>query len=99
MAEDTGLELDGTKTDRPYPKRKGRIVRDLAEVTPQWLTGMLNNRYPGIVVEKAEVIEVKNSHTTKLRLAWDLNEVGKAAGIPRQVCLKANWSEGFDSGD
>jgi hypothetical protein len=99
MAEDTGLELDGAKTDRPYPNRKGRIVRDLAEVTPQWLTGLLNNRYPGIVVEKAEVIEVKNSHTTKLRLAWDLNEVGKAAGIPRQVCLKANWSEGFDSGD
>ena len=45
------------------------------------------------------VVEIKNSHTTKLRLDLDLNDVGLAAGFPRHVCLKSNWSEGFESGD
>jgi hypothetical protein len=85
--------------DRPYPARTGRIVRNLDEVTPQWLTSLMRNRYPGIEVEATRVIDIKNSHTTKLRLAWDLNKVGKDAGIPEQVCLKANWSEGFESGE
>jgi hypothetical protein len=90
---------DEAKTDRPYPARKGRIVRDLDQVTPQWLTGLLQNRYPGVVVENTEVIGLKNSHTTKLRLRWELNAAGKAAGLPAQVCLKANWSDGFESGE
>jgi hypothetical protein len=29
----------------------------------------------------------------------ELNEAGREAGIPAAVCLKSNWSEGFDSGD
>jgi Ecdysteroid kinase-like family len=84
---------------RPYPARSGRLPRDLSEVTPEWLTGLLQHRYPGIAVRRMTVVEVKNSHTTKLRLALELNDVGQAAGIPRQVCLKSNWSEGFESGD
>jgi hypothetical protein len=86
-------------SDRPYPARQGRLPRELEEVTAQWLTSMLANRYPGLVVEEMETVEVKNSHTTKLRVALELNEVGKAAGIPRNVCLKSNWSDGFESGD
>ena len=88
-----------TLSNRPYPARQGRLPRHLDEVTPQWLTGLLQHRYPGILVRDMTVVEVKNSHTTKLRLALDLNEVGQAAGIPNQVCLKSNWSEGFESGD
>jgi hypothetical protein len=61
-------------------------------VTPAWLTGVLANRYPGIVVHDFDQIELKNSHTTKLRVRLDLNDVGVAAGIPEHVCLKANWS-------
>ena len=44
-------------------------------------------------------IDVRNGHTTKVRLRLDLNEAGREAGIPAAVCLKSNWSEGFDSGD
>lgn len=84
---------------RPYPARQGRLPRHLHEVTPQWLTGLLQHRYPGVEVRDMRAVEVKNSHTTKLRLALELNEAGVAAGIPRQVCLKSNWSEGFESGD
>ena len=91
--------LDEPMNDRPYPARQGRLPRDLDEVNAGWLTSVLKNRYPGIVVENMEVVEIKNSHTTKLRVALDFNDVGKAAGIPRNVCLKANWSEGFESGN
>ena len=86
-------------SSRPYPAREGRLPRHLHEVTAPWLTSLLQHRYPGIEVHGVTVVELKNSHTTKLRLALDLNEVGVAAGIPRQVCLKSNWSEGFESGD
>ncbi len=84
---------------RPYPARQWRLPRDWREVTPEWLGGLLQHRYPGIAVDGMAVVELKNSHTTKLRLALELNGVGRAARIPRQVCLKSNWSEGFDSGD
>ncbi len=91
--------MNAPASDRPYPTRQGRLPRDLAEVTPAWLTGLLRHRYPGIEVQGFTVVELKNSHTTKLRLSLELNDVGRAAGIPREVCLKSNWSEGFESGD
>jgi Phosphotransferase enzyme family len=93
------LELDPKKTDRPYPAREGRLPRNLAAVTPAWLSALLAHRYPGIEVESFEQVELINSHTTKLRLSLELNEVGRRAGIPRNVCLKSNWSEGIGTGD
>jgi hypothetical protein len=85
-------------SDRPYPARAERLPRQLDEVTPAWLTGLLAHRYPGIVVHDFETVEVKSSHTTKVRLRLDLNDVGRAAGLPEHVCLKANWS-GMSTGD
>ncbi|MCU1346366.1 MAG: hypothetical protein JWL70_2632 [Acidimicrobiia bacterium] len=93
------VEVNEDATDRPYPARRGRLPRHLEEVTPQWLTSILANRYPGVVVNDFETMEVKSSHTTKLRIAMDLNEAGQAAGIPSQVCLKSNWSKGIPTGD
>jgi hypothetical protein len=88
-----------TETDRPYPSRTTRLPRHLHEITPEWLTLMLQNRYPNVVVNNFETIELLSTHTTKLRLALDLNDAGHAAGIPTQVCLKSNWSEGIKTGD
>jgi hypothetical protein len=93
------IEMDAAETDRPYPQRKGRLPRHLDEVTPEWLTSLLQHKYPGVVVHGFEVVDVKNSHTTKLSLALDLNEAGRAAGIPHDVCLKSNWSLGVGTGD
>jgi hypothetical protein len=78
--------------DRPYPARSERLPRRLHDLSPEWLTGLLAHRYPGIVVHDFDEVECKNSHTTKLRVRLHLNEVGVAAGLPEQVCLKANWS-------
>jgi hypothetical protein len=85
--------------DKPYPARGEPLPRQLDAVTPKWLTGMLQHRYPGVLVRDMQFIDVRNGHTTKVRLKLDLNEVGRKAGIPERVCLKSNWSEGFDSGD
>jgi hypothetical protein len=62
------------------------------EVTADWFGEVLSNRYPGIRVESMETIELINTHTTKLRVAVTFNEVGEAAQLPHQLCLKANFT-------
>ena len=84
---------------RPYPQRSGRLPRHLSEITAAWLTQLLQPRYPGVEVLALTAVEVRNGHTTKFRIRLELNEVGQRAGIPAHVCLKSNWSEGFESGD
>jgi hypothetical protein len=86
-------------SNRPYPQRTDKLPRHLDNVTREWLESTLRNRYPGLAIRDMKVVEVRNGHTTKMRVELDLNEAGVKAGIPRQVCLKANWSEGFNSGD
>lgn len=85
--------------DRPYPARLGSLPRHLSEVTREWLVALLQHRYPGIDIASMQVVDIKNGHTTKLRLALQYNEVGRTAGLSPLVCLKSNWSEGFESGD
>src|SRR3546814_13205581 len=58
----------------------------------EWLCGLMANRYPGLVIEAMETVDLHNSHTTNLRVAVEYNAVGKAAGLPAHLCLKANWS-------
>jgi hypothetical protein len=84
---------------RPYPQRTGRLPRQLSEISAAWLTQLLQPRYPGIEVLALTAVEVRNGHTTKLRARLELNEVGQRTGIAAHVCLKSNWSEGFESGD
>jgi Ecdysteroid kinase-like family len=60
---------------------------------------MLSNRFPGVVVNDFETIEVQSTHTTKLRLALNVNDAGRAAGLPTNVCLKSNWTDGIKTGD
>lgn len=85
--------------DRPYPARQGRLPRRLHEVTAGWLAVLLRHRHPGIGVRAMTVVEARNGHTTKLRVALDLDDAGRAAGVPERLCLKSNWSDDFESGD
>src|SRR5260370_8840969 len=61
-------------------------------VTAQWLGSVLANRYPGLVVESMQTVELRNTHTTKLRVALAYNEKGRSAALPAQLCLKANFT-------
>jgi hypothetical protein len=84
-------------TDRPNRGRTEKLPEVVEQVNAEWLTRLLQNRYPGLVVENMEVVKLIN--TTKLRLALDLNKVGRDAGIPQNVCVKSNWSGKFRNVD
>ncbi|MCB4859828.1 ecdysteroid 22-kinase family protein, partial [Sphingobium sp. PNB] len=73
---------------------RGRFTPDAA-----WLGSLLANKYPGVVAQSMEVVQLFDSHTTKLRVAVDWNEAGQAAGLPRNLCIKSNWSGMFDDVD
>lgn len=61
------------------------------EITPEWLTAALRVRAPGVTVRGVETIDAVHGTTTKIRLRLDLDEAGKAAGIPRVVILKGGF--------
>ena len=65
----------------------------LAEITPDWLTRALCTRAPGVSVRGVEVVNQINGTSTKIRLRLDMDEAGRAAGIPELVILKG----GFES--
>src|SRR3546814_8079691 len=44
------------------------IPRQLEDVTAEWLGGLMANRYPGLVIEAMETVDLHNSHTTNLRV-------------------------------
>jgi Ecdysteroid kinase-like family len=91
--------IDPDVIPRPYPARTEPLPWDRKEVNAQWLTRMLQYRYPGLVVKEMEIVELFDSHTTKLRIKVELNEAGKAAGLPPNLCLKSNWSGSFNDVD
>src|SRR3546814_16305315 len=39
------------------------IPRQLEDVTAEWLGGLMANRYPGLVIEAMETVDLNNSHT------------------------------------
>lgn len=83
----------------PYPQRTTKLPHTRDGIDAAWLTSMLANRHPGIVVEGMEVVQLFDSHTTKMRIRVRLNEIGRAAGIPENLCLKSNWSGMFGEVD
>lgn len=76
---------------RGYPERRERLPECLEAVDAAWLTRTLRNRYPGISVDRLDVLELIQGHTTKMRVAVSLSGAGTEA-FPAQLCLKSNWS-------
>ncbi len=91
--------VDQNPVPRPYPARKGALPSGRFTPDAQWLGSLMANKYPGVVAEKMEVVQLFDSHTTKLRVAVDWNAAGVAAGLPRNLCIKSNWSGMFDDVD
>jgi Ecdysteroid kinase-like family len=75
----------------PYGRSTPMPIR-WQEVTAEWLTGVLGNDYPGIGIVDMSTVELRNTHTTKLRVSVEWNEVGREAGLPPSLCLKANFT-------
>src|SRR3546814_10646090 len=53
------------------------LPRQLEDVTAEWLGGLMANRYPGMVIESMETVDLHHSHHTTLRVAVEYNAVGK----------------------
>ncbi|WP_181778906.1 phosphotransferase family protein [Pseudonocardia pini] len=75
----------------PYGRRDP-LPEHCADLTAQWLGPMLARRHPGTVVEHLETVETRNTHTSKVRVAVEYNAAGRAAGLPRHLCLKGNFT-------
>jgi hypothetical protein len=91
--------VDPNCVPRPYPARTDHIPTSMDDVTAEWLSRMMSYKYPGVVASNMETVELLNSHTTKWRVKVDWNEAGIAAGLPSNLCMKANWSGSFDNVD
>src|SRR3546814_1526801 len=91
--------VDQNPVPRPYPSRTEQIPMERFRPDADWIGRIMANKYPGIVAETMEVVQIFDSHTTKIRVAVDWNDAGKAAGLPRNLCIKSNWGGQFDNVD
>jgi len=91
MAFDADSSMQGTLV-RGYPQRPRHLPTDFSALDRDGLTGLLQLRYPGLVVEEATLVEFVSGHSSKARMALKLNAVGREAGVSEYVCLKSNWS-------
>lgn len=91
--------VDQNMVPRPFPSRQGLLPTGRFTPDAEWLGSLMANKYPGVVAEKLEVVQLFDSHTTKLRVVVDWNAAGIAAGLPRNLCIKSNWSGMFDDVD
>ncbi|MDB5685792.1 MAG: hypothetical protein JWR77_381 [Rhizorhabdus sp.] len=78
------------ETSRGYPGRSERLPLTFDTVTPAWLTELLQHRYPGAVISDMRLLSEIKGHTSKARYAIDRNQAARDAGLPDQICLKAN---------
>ncbi len=67
------------------------VISSVAEISAEWLTALLQPRFPGAVVDGFEVDTVIGGTATKIRLILTLNETGKALGLPSTLWLKAGF--------
>src|SRR3546814_3555520 len=84
--------VDTAPVPRPYLARSEKLPWSKDEVTAERLTRLLQNKYPGIVVEHLNLDRFIDSHTSKMLVTVALNAVGKDAGIPEKLCIKSNFS-------
>ena len=65
------------------------------QITPEWLTGALSQRSPGVAVEQASIIKVFAGCSAKIWVRMRYNQVGVDSGLPDVMVVKA----GFDRHD
>lgn len=99
MSETPDQIIDTNCVPRPYPARTEKLPTTMDNVNAEWLGNIMSYKYPGVVANSMETVELLNSHTTKWRIKVDWNGAGKAAGLPEHLCIKANWSGMFSNVD
>lgn len=85
--EVAGVRLDNwssTSSSIPLP-------REIADITAEFLTAALSKRFPGAVVRGFRIPFVHHGFTTIVRLDLDLDEAGKATGLPSRIIMKGGF--------
>jgi hypothetical protein len=68
-----------------------RLPLAIEEITREWLEAALRVRHPGVGLRDARVLDVIHGTCTKIRIALEPDEAGRAAGIPERVILKGGF--------
>lgn len=66
----------------------------IEDISSEWLTAALARSVPGIEVRSLEVLDVRHGFTTVIRVRIDMNDAGRAAGIPEVLMLKGGFERG-----
>lgn len=61
------------------------------QVDAAWLTVALAERFPAIVVERAEIRDIILGTSTKIRVVLDYNDAGRSAGLPQSLIVKGGF--------
>jgi hypothetical protein len=68
-----------------------KLPREIADISAEFLTQALRQRFPGITVKDFKIPFVHHGFTTVLRLDLDLDEAGKASGLASRIVLKGGF--------
>ncbi len=75
-----------TSNAKVYP-----LPIQLDGLSTPWLEAALQSWNPGITLKDSEILDVNNGTCTKVRMRLDVDEAGKAAGIPERVIVKGGF--------
>jgi hypothetical protein len=60
-------------------------------VTAEWLSAGLRTRYPGVVIDKVEPMQVIDGTATKVRLRLTYGPHTRREGLPDSMCVKGGF--------
>jgi hypothetical protein len=63
----------------------------IEDLTVGWLNAALRSWNPGVTLRDAEILDINHGTCTKIRIRLDMDEAGRAAGIPERVILKGGF--------
>ncbi|MFA5493755.1 MAG: oxidoreductase family protein [Porticoccaceae bacterium] len=92
-------DIETAPVPRPYATRTERLPWRREEITADWFTTLLQNKYPGVVAEHLQEVQFIDSHTAKVRIAVQWNHAGKLAKLPERLCLKLNLLRDYNDVD
>ena len=64
---------------------------EIEDISPEFLTAALSERFPGVQVSGLEVVHVHHGFTTIVRLDLEFAAGGKVPGVPSRLILKGGF--------
>ncbi len=67
------------------------LPTEISGITTDWLDQALRSWTPGVRIKRSEIVDINHGTCTKIRVALDMDEAGRAAGIPASVIVKGGF--------